>query len=173
MSEHFSRSTCPVRQSSVTIWRALWHKVMLSSVRKLMSLLLSHCTPEEPGGRFIWAALFMRRRVQAVRGRRRGGALRPDPYPVRTDGRLTGRARCVVITGSEVLLSNSDARRSSVLSIGWSGNGITCSSNEEGEWPCSSFNTCRFYRLLCFEASTGFFFFLPLWCWGAQYKPIN
>lgn len=56
ISEHFSRSTCPVRQSSVTIWRALWHKVMLSSVRTLMSLLLSHCTPEEPGGRrFIWA----------------------------------------------------------------------------------------------------------------------
>lgn len=51
MSEHFSRSTWPVRQSSVTICRALWHKVMLSPVRTLMSLLLSHCTPEEPGGR--------------------------------------------------------------------------------------------------------------------------
>ena len=58
ISEHFSRSTCPVRQSSVMIWRALWHKVMLSSVRTLMSLLLSHCTPEGPGGRwFIWAPL--------------------------------------------------------------------------------------------------------------------
>lgn len=59
ISEHFSRSTCPVRQSSVMIWRALWHKVMLSSVRTLMSLLLSHCTPEEPGGwRFIWAPFY-------------------------------------------------------------------------------------------------------------------
>lgn len=59
ISEHLSRSTFPVRQSSVTIWRALWHKVMLSSVRTLMSLLLSHCTPEEPGGRrFIWAPFY-------------------------------------------------------------------------------------------------------------------
>lgn len=59
ISEHFSRSTCPVRQSSVIIWRALWHKVMLSSVRTLMSLLLSHWTPEEPGGRrFIWAPFY-------------------------------------------------------------------------------------------------------------------
>lgn len=87
ISEHFSRSTCPVRQSSVTIWRALWHKVMLSSVRTLMSLLLSHCTPEEPGGRrFIWAP-FMRRWVQPVRGRQQGGALRPDPYPARNEQR--------------------------------------------------------------------------------------
>lgn len=107
ISEHFSRSTCPVRQSSVTIWRALWHKVMLSSVRKLMSLLLSHCTSEEPGGRrFIWALFFMRRRVQPVRGRQQGGALRPDPYPVRNEERLARRARCVGITGVEVLGSN-------------------------------------------------------------------
>lgn len=59
MSAHFSRSTCPARQSSVTICRALWHRVMLSSARTLMSLLLSHCTPEEPGGRrFIWAPFY-------------------------------------------------------------------------------------------------------------------
>lgn len=67
ISEHFSRSTCPVRQSSVTIWRALWHKVMLSSVRKLMSLLLSHCTPEEPGGRFIWAPIYAPRSAACPR----------------------------------------------------------------------------------------------------------
>lgn len=72
ISEHFSRSTCPVRQSSVTIWRALWHKVMLSSVRTLMSLLLSHCTPEEPGGRrFIWTPLFYApQRRETAAGRR-------------------------------------------------------------------------------------------------------
>lgn len=59
ISAHFSRSTCPARQSSVTIWRALWHRVMLSSARTLMSLLLSHCTPEEPGGRrFIWTPFY-------------------------------------------------------------------------------------------------------------------
>lgn len=106
ISEHFSRSTCPVRQSSVTIWRALWHKVMLSSVRTLMSLLLSHCTPEEPGGRrFIWAPwfffvcflFFMRRTVQPVH-RQQQGTLRPDPYPVRNEERLARCALCVGIT---------------------------------------------------------------------------
>lgn len=105
ISEHFSRSTCPVRQSSVTIWRALWHRVMLSSIRTLMSLLLSHCTPEEPGGRRFICAAFMRRRVQLVRGRQ-GDALRPDPYPVRNKELLTKRALCVWITGCGALESN-------------------------------------------------------------------
>lgn len=49
---------------------------------------------------------FMRRRVQPVRGRQLGGALRPDPYPVRNEERLARRARCVGITGCEVLGSN-------------------------------------------------------------------
>lgn len=70
ISEHFSRSTCPVRQSSVMIWRALLHKAMLSSVRKLMSLLLSHCTPDEPGGwRFIWAPDYAPRSAAGPRER--------------------------------------------------------------------------------------------------------
>lgn len=102
MSEHFSRSTCPVRQSSVTICSARWHRVMLSSVRKLMSLLLSHCTPEDPGARrFIWTAVrgcvvITRRGVQPVRGRRRRCALmRPDPCPARNgwQRRLARRVR--------------------------------------------------------------------------------
>lgn len=75
MSEHFSRSTCPVRQSSVTICSALWHRVMLSSVRKLMSLLLSHCTPEDPGARrFIWAAWFLRTAECSLAAAEGGGA---------------------------------------------------------------------------------------------------
>jgi len=106
ISAHFSRSTCPVRQSSVTIWRALWHKVMLSSVRTLMSLLLSHCTPDDPGGRrFIWAP-FMRSREQPVRRRQQGGALRLDPYPARNAEELAARATIVGIPVGGVLESN-------------------------------------------------------------------
>lgn len=125
ISEHFSRSTCPARQSSVTIWRALWHRVTLSSVRTFMSLLLSHCTPEEPGGRrFIWTP-FMRRRVQPVRRRQWGSAQSPDPYPARNEERLAARAPCVWIQQTEcssptLTASNSDALRFDTQSC-WSG----------------------------------------------------
>lgn len=66
----------------------------------------------------------MRRRVQPVRGRQRGGALRPDPYPDRNDGRLVGRARCVEITGDECLgptlaASNSNVRQFVASLVNW------------------------------------------------------
>lgn len=56
-SLHLSRFTWSARQSSQTISIASRHcSAVKSSVRSFMSLLLSHCTPEEPGGRrFIWA----------------------------------------------------------------------------------------------------------------------
>lgn len=101
MSEHFSRSTCPVRQSSVTICSALWHRVMLSSVRKLMSLLLSHCTPEDPGARrFIWTA------VRGLRGycAPRSAACPRQTAAVRADAScsMSGAQRLAKATGAAV-----------------------------------------------------------------------
>lgn len=74
-SEHVSWSTCPARQSSVMIRRALWHREMLSSARTLMSLLLSHCRPGEAGRRwFIWAPWFSSSHAPRRAARRRGRA---------------------------------------------------------------------------------------------------
>ena len=44
---------------------------------------------------YLFNYLCMRRGVQPVRRRQRGGALRPDPYPARSEERLAGRAPCV------------------------------------------------------------------------------
>lgn len=106
----------------------------------------------------------MSRRVQPVRGRQQGGALRPDPYPVRNEGRLARRARCVVITGSEVAAVQPSLRpiamRVSSPSCQLAGvvTGLLVPVTRRESVPAVLFVTCCFYRLWRSESSTGFFF---------------
>lgn len=82
ISAHFSRSTCPARHSSVTIWRALWHRLMPSSVRTFMSFLLIHRMLDDAWGwGFIGSPCELMNAADAYGNGKR--MVRPSPCPLR------------------------------------------------------------------------------------------
>lgn len=95
ISAHFSRSTCPARHSSVTIWRALWHRVIPSSVRTFMSFLLIHCMLDDAWGRgFIGAPCELPSAADAQGNGER--VMRSSPCPPRK-GAPDSLTRCNIV----------------------------------------------------------------------------